>query len=30
MREIQAHLEDVYGVEVSASLISFVTDAVVD
>ena len=29
-REIQSHLEEIYGVEVSASLISTVTDAVVD
>ena len=29
-REIQAHLEEIYGVEVGASLISKVTDAVVD
>jgi len=29
-REIQGHLEDIYGVEVSPSLISEVTDAVVD
>jgi len=30
VREIQAHLEEMYGTEVSASLISSVTDAVVD
>ena len=30
MREIQAHLEEMYGAEVSSSLISSVTDAVVD
>lgn len=30
MREIQAHLEEMYGAEVSPSLISSVTDAVVD
>jgi putative transposase len=29
-REIQAHLEEIYGVEVSPSLISTVTDAVLD
>jgi putative transposase len=29
-REIQAHLEEIYGVEVSPTLISNVTDAVVD
>jgi putative transposase len=29
-REIQGHLEDIYGVEVSPSLISTVTDAVLD
>jgi putative transposase len=29
-REIQGHLEDIYGVEVSPALISTVTDAVVD
>jgi putative transposase len=29
-RDIQAHLEEIYGVEVSPSLISEVTDAVVD
>ncbi|MFX5464948.1 transposase, partial [Acinetobacter baumannii] len=30
VREIQAHLEEMYGTEVSPSLISSVTDAVVD
>src|SRR5215213_10954766 len=30
VREIQAHLEEIYQVEVSASLISTVTDAVID
>ena len=30
VREIQAHLEEMYGAEVSPSLISSVTDAVVD
>ena len=30
VREIQAHLEEMYGAEVSPSLISTVTDAVVD
>ena len=30
MREIQGHLEEIYGVEVSPSLISNVTDAVLD
>ncbi len=29
-REIQGHLQDIYGVEISASLISEVTDAVVE
>ena len=29
-REIQGHLEDIYGVDVSPSLISSVTDAVAD
>jgi putative transposase len=29
-RDIQAHLKDIYGVEVSAALISAVTDAVMD
>lgn len=29
-REIQAHLEEIYGVEVSPTLVSNVTDAVVD
>ena len=29
-REIQGHLEEIYGVEVSPSLISTVTDAVLD
>ena len=29
-REIQCHLEEIYGVEVSPSLISTVTDAVLD
>src|SRR4029079_13737933 len=29
-REIQGHLEEIYGVEVSPSLISSVTDAVID
>ena len=29
-RDIQAHLEEIYGVEVSPSLISEVTDAVVE
>lgn len=29
-REIQGHLEEIYGVEVSPSLISTVTDAVID
>ena len=28
VREIQAHLEEMYGTEVSPSLISLVTDAV--
>jgi putative transposase len=27
-REIQGHLEEIYGVEISSSLISTVTDAV--
>jgi transposase-like protein len=30
VREIQAHLEEIYQVEVSPSLISQVTDAVID
>ena len=30
VREIQGHLEDIYGTEVSASLISSVTDAVIE
>jgi putative transposase len=30
VREIQAHVEEMYGAEVSPSLISSVTDAVVD
>ena len=30
VREIQGHLEEIYGVEVSADLISTVTDAVID
>ena len=30
VREIQAHLEEMYGTEVSPSLISSVTDAVAD
>ena len=30
VREIQAHLEEMYGAEVSPSLLSSVTDAVVD
>ena len=30
VREIQAHLEEMYGTEVSPSLISSVTDAVID
>jgi putative transposase len=29
-REIQAHLEEIYGVDVSPTLISNVTDAVID
>jgi len=29
-REIQGHLEEIYGVDVSPSLISNVTDAVLD
>jgi putative transposase len=29
-REIQGHLEEIYGVEISPSLISTVTDAVLD
>ena len=29
-REIQGHLEEMYGVEISPSLISQVTDAVLD
>jgi len=29
-REIQGHLEEIYGIEVSPSLISNVTDAVVE
>ena len=29
-REIQGHLEEIYGIEVSPSLISTVTDAVVE
>ena len=29
-RDIQAHLEEIYGVEVSPTLISAVTDAVLD
>jgi putative transposase len=29
-REIQGHLEEIYGVEVSPTLISNVTDAVLD
>jgi putative transposase len=30
VREIQAHLEEMYGAEVSPTLISTVTDAVID
>ncbi len=30
VREIQAHLEEMYGAEVSPTLISTVTDAVMD
>lgn len=30
VREIQAHLEEIYGTEVSPSLISSVTDAISD
>ena len=30
VRDIRAHLEEIYGVEVSPDLISRVTDAVVD
>jgi transposase-like protein len=29
-REVQGHLEEIYGVEVSLSLISAVTDAVIE
>jgi putative transposase len=30
VREIQAHLEEIYGTEISPTLISSVTDAVVE